>query len=147
MKKTLDLITFLNSSSEQGRFRRAKEIDLSRCRSSGDPLQRLPEAAAVHDRCAALRRLVSDHRPCRSGELAAPQWHHGDQAPQQHVHVPGQSGSQAHLPRLQVWTGALVAKRRGEVAVCRGVPEPHTKPCLLPRSWLLLCMVDTAVSV
>ena len=41
----------------------------------------------------------------------------------------------------------LGATRRGEVAVCRGVPEPQTKPCLLPRSWLLPCMVDIAVGV
>ena len=102
MEETSDLITFLNSSTERGRFRRAKEMDLSCCRWSGDPLQRVPEAAAVHEGFAALRRLVSDRRPRRRWELAAPQRHHGDQAPQQHVHVPGQPGPQAHLPRLQV---------------------------------------------
>ena len=105
MEKTSHLITFLNSSSEQGRVRRAKEVDLSRW--SGDPLQRISEAAAVRDGRAAVRRLVPDGGPGGRGELAAPQRHHGDQAPQQHVHVPGQSGPQAHLPGRQVRTGAL----------------------------------------
>ena len=68
----------------------------------GDPLQRLPEDPPVQPGHVSVRRLLPERGSGGGGSLAAAQRCDGDQAPQQHVHVPRQPGHEAHLPGLTV---------------------------------------------
>lgn len=70
--------------------------------TAGHSLQRLPEDPPVQPGHVPLRWLLPERGPSGCGPLTTSQRRHGDQAAQQHVHVPRQPGHEAHLPGLQV---------------------------------------------
>lgn len=90
---------------------------------AGHPLQRLPEDPPVQPGHVPLRRLLPERGAGGRGALAAAQRRHGDQAAQQHVHVPRQPGHEAHLPGLQVGARAANAPgQRGQLCSATGGP-------------------------
>ena len=93
----------------------------------GDPLQRLPEDPPVQPGHVSLRRLLPERGTGGGGSFSAAQRGDGDQAPQQHVHVPRQPGHEAHLP------GLTVHSRLQPLCACVGL------------CWM--CVVDFCVTV
>lgn len=69
---------------------------------TGDPLQWLPEDPSVQSRHVAVRGMLPERGLGGGGSLFAPECRDRDQTAQQHVHVQGQFGHEAHLSGLQV---------------------------------------------
>lgn len=87
----------------------------------GDPLQWLLEDPPVHAGHVPVRLLLPNRWAGGRGPIFASQCNHWDQTPQQHVHVQGQSGFKADIPRFQV-RNSFISPAAGVDASGRAFP-------------------------